>query len=88
MQVVNLVRAVAAPYPGAFTEMGGRKLIVWRARVTNDGDVQSREPGRVIALTPEGIIVACREGCVLLEKFEFAEATESRTIREGSVLGR
>ncbi len=31
-QVYNLVRAVAPPYPGAFTDIGGRRLIVARAR--------------------------------------------------------
>jgi methionyl-tRNA formyltransferase len=30
--VYNLVRAVAPPYPGAFTELAGRRLVVARAR--------------------------------------------------------
>lgn len=29
----RLVRAVTRPYPGAFTMEGGRKLIVWKARI-------------------------------------------------------
>ncbi len=32
-QVYNLIRAVAPPYPGAFFESGGRRLIVARARI-------------------------------------------------------
>jgi methionyl-tRNA formyltransferase len=31
-QVYNLVRAVAPPYPGAFTDVGGQRLVVARAR--------------------------------------------------------
>ncbi len=31
--VCNLIRAVAPPYPGAFTEMGGERVIVARARI-------------------------------------------------------
>jgi len=30
--VYNLIRAMAPPYPGAFTEIGGRRLIIARAR--------------------------------------------------------
>ncbi len=32
-QVYNLVRAVAPPYPGAFTDVGGERFIVARARL-------------------------------------------------------
>jgi methionyl-tRNA formyltransferase len=32
-QVYNLIRAVAPPYPGAFTEQAGRRFIVTRARL-------------------------------------------------------
>lgn len=33
----RLVRAVTRPYPGAFVIIGGRKLILWKARIA-DGD--------------------------------------------------
>lgn len=29
-----LVRAVTRPYPGAFTEIDGRRIIIWKARIT------------------------------------------------------
>jgi methionyl-tRNA formyltransferase len=45
-QIHNLVRGVAPPYPGAFTELGGRKLRILRARV---------EPGRMAGRDPPGI---------------------------------
>ena len=32
-EVYNLIRAVAPPYPGAFTEIGGKRLVVARARL-------------------------------------------------------
>ncbi|MDF3837555.1 formyltransferase [Cupriavidus basilensis] len=36
-QVYNLIRAVAPPYPGAFTEVGGRRFVVARARRPHAG---------------------------------------------------
>ena len=37
--VYNLIRAVAPPYPGAFTEIGGEHVIISRARTLEEGDV-------------------------------------------------
>jgi methionyl-tRNA formyltransferase len=36
-QVYNLIRAVAPPYPGAFTELGEHRFIVARARLARPG---------------------------------------------------
>jgi methionyl-tRNA formyltransferase len=36
-QVYNLVRAVAPPYPGAFTDIGGERFIVAAARLAKPG---------------------------------------------------
>ena len=43
----NLIRAVTAPYPGAFTCYHGRKLYVWRAR-----PISPRPPAATPALFP------------------------------------
>ncbi|WP_369073093.1 formyltransferase [Burkholderia gladioli] len=36
-EVYNLIRAVAPPYPGAFTELHGRRFVVARARLATPG---------------------------------------------------
>lgn len=41
-QVYNLIRAVAPPYPGAFTEIGGHRLIVARARLASAPPLSAR----------------------------------------------
>lgn len=43
--VYNLIRAVAPPYPGAFTEVAGRRLVVARARRRVGGVSGLRRPG-------------------------------------------
>jgi methionyl-tRNA formyltransferase len=53
-QVYNLVRAVAPPYPGAFTDVAGQRLVVARARrasVTSP-DVAANLAGKRQDLTP------------------------------------
>ncbi|MBN5309830.1 bifunctional UDP-4-amino-4-deoxy-L-arabinose formyltransferase/UDP-glucuronic acid oxidase ArnA [Serratia marcescens] len=57
-EINNLVRAVTEPYPGAFSYLGQRKLIVWRSRVL---DTQhDKQPGTVLSTSP--LVIACGEG--------------------------
>ena len=62
------VRAQTRPYPGAFTFLGDEKVVVWRARPV---DVEAAAPaGTIVATEPEGPVVACGEGALLLEEVE------------------
>jgi methionyl-tRNA formyltransferase len=57
-RIVNLVRAVAAPFPGAFCDGEGVRLFVWRARKgTGTGP-----PGTILSAAP--LVVACGDGAV------------------------
>jgi methionyl-tRNA formyltransferase len=47
-QVHNLVRAVAHPYPGAFTDVFGGKTIIWKTRLPHLG-AHDNFPGQVRA---------------------------------------
>jgi methionyl-tRNA formyltransferase len=63
--ICNLVRAVAVPYPGAFTTWKGKKVYVWKARVDPESD--SNVPGgQVIGLSARGLQVQCGEGVLTL----------------------
>ena len=49
----DLVRAVAPPFPGAFTFVAGRKLFVWRTRVPEGADASCEAvPGTVLSSEP------------------------------------
>ncbi len=49
-QVFNLVRAVTHPYPGAFTDLGGRRLYIWWALPRPDKGQGA--PGEVMSARP------------------------------------
>jgi methionyl-tRNA formyltransferase len=62
------VRAQTRPYPGAFTWFGEDKIVVWRASAV---DLQVEAPaGLIVSERPEGMIVACGEGGLVLEEVE------------------
>ncbi|MDR2180189.1 MAG: formyltransferase [Synergistaceae bacterium] len=52
--VHNLVRAVTHPFPGAFTYLDGRKLFIWRTRLTAQAQPEGEciTPGVVVSSSP------------------------------------
>jgi methionyl-tRNA formyltransferase len=61
-QVYNLHRAVAPPYPGAFTDLGGRRYVIERARL-HPGRSTSLPPG--LAVVDNHIFGVCGDGRML-----------------------
>ncbi len=62
-EIRNLIRAVTQPYPGAFTFIGDRKLIIWSGSVVPLK--KAEKPGTVITCNP--LTVACGEGALKVE---------------------
>ena len=75
------VRAQTRPYPGAFTFLGGEKVVVWRARPVELDD--PAPAGTIVATRPEGPVVACGQGGLLLEEVE----TRAGDLAVGARLG-
>ena len=71
----DLVRAVAPPFPGAFTFWEGRKLLVWRTRVLDAGaDCGTAVPGTVLASEP--LTVAAGSGVLEITSARWEEERE------------
>lgn len=90
-EIHNLVRAVARPFPGAFSFAGDRKLLVWKARAVPAGEKKS--PGTVLSTDP--LAVACgRDALELIEvqpvdavPMAGGQAAREQGLVAGSVLG-
>ncbi|NHB91275.1 bifunctional UDP-4-amino-4-deoxy-L-arabinose formyltransferase/UDP-glucuronic acid oxidase ArnA [Photorhabdus cinerea] len=59
-EINNLVRAVAEPYPGAFTFLGERKITIWRASPLDEA--HNKQPGTVLSVDP--LVIACGKGAL------------------------
>lgn len=81
-RVHDTVRALARPYPGAFTRAGGRRLWVWKSRPAGSGG--GGPPGRVRAVGPDGVVVACGDADLLLLRLQFEGDAE----KDGAAVGR
>ncbi|EML8606580.1 bifunctional UDP-4-amino-4-deoxy-L-arabinose formyltransferase/UDP-glucuronic acid oxidase ArnA [Escherichia coli] len=56
----NMVRAVADPWPGAFSYVGNQKFTVWSSRV--HPHASKAQPGSVISIAP--LLIACGDGAL------------------------
>ena len=61
--VIDQVRGLI-PWPGATAELGGTQFKIFR--VEDAGKTTGRAPGTVLALTKQGLEVACGQGGVAL----------------------
>jgi methionyl-tRNA formyltransferase len=62
-RIYDLIRAVTHPYPGAFTTLRGRRLLVWWALPVAGVEA---EPGTVTTVDADSVTVAAGEGGVRL----------------------
>ena len=81
-RIRNWVRAQANPYPGAFTFLEGRKIIIDKISYSNFGFESSVENGTILH-SDEEIVVKTPNGAVILEKIR----TENITFIKGKRLG-
>lgn len=69
-QIFNLIRAVTDPYPGAFTDVAGARLMVWWAEPDSPAARGRRgTPGEILSVEP--LVVATGDGALELTRTEW-----------------
>jgi methionyl-tRNA formyltransferase len=69
--IYNLVRGVTHPYPGAFTFLDGRKIVIWSAWPLEGNG----EPGRIVSTEP--LLVGTGEGLLEIRSLQLEGETEA-----------
>jgi methionyl-tRNA formyltransferase len=68
LRVRNLIRAVAHPYPGAFSHLGTRTIRIWQAVLEPRGG--NAAPGQILCAGPAGqFCVMCGDGALRVLAF-------------------
>ncbi len=75
VQIYNLIRGVTHPYPGAFTHLNGRRVIIWSSRPIEG----TGEPGHVLSYNP--LVVGTGEGLLEIRSLQFEGEEEQSANR-------
>jgi methionyl-tRNA formyltransferase len=81
--IYNLVRALTQPFPGAFTDAGGMKMLIWWA--TPAGPAKGT-PGEVLSLDP--LLVATGNGSLEIINMEWEENEDTSAAEPGLKVGQ
>jgi methionyl-tRNA formyltransferase len=65
------IRALTAPYPGAFTFIGERKVMLWRSLVPAADEVKA-DPGHIVSCDATGVRVGTRHGSIVITEMSDA----------------
>lgn len=79
----NMVRAVADPWPGAFSYVGTQKFTVWSSRV--HATHAAAYPGTVISVSP--LLIACAEGALEIVTGQAGDGVTMQGSQLAQVLG-
>ena len=73
IQIYNMIRALSKPYPGAYTFLNQRKLIIWKTSLIEDINIEIvKVPGSIIEIIiNKGVVVHTYEGSILIEKVQY-----------------
>ena len=82
-EIYNLIRGVAAPFPGAFAMCKGREVRVWEAHPFDEMiDFSAYAPGEVIDVFDNKLVVRTVDGSLLIDRYESAESLQAGDILE------
>lgn len=84
--ILNLIRAVAAPYPGAFSYLANQKVLVWKAELAQAAE--GAIAGTIVGHERGAPLIACGEGALILRKLEFENASNQRLLVVGEKFSR
>lgn len=83
-EIYNLIRGVAAPFPGAFAFLGEEKVTIWEAHPFDEMiDFSAFEPGEVIDVFDDKPILRTVDGSLLIDRYETQSGIR---IKRGDVL--
>ncbi|MDF1616149.1 methionyl-tRNA formyltransferase [Petrocella sp. FN5] len=67
-RIYNFVRALTYPFPGAFTFLDGKRVIIWSCEEYEIPKYEGIIPGKVIKIIKDsGVVVLCGEGAILIK---------------------
>lgn len=70
--IYNLIRGVAAPFPGAYAYIDGKKITIWSAQPFDEMiDLSDYAPGEVADIFDDRLVVRTVDGSILINRYDY-----------------
>lgn len=80
-QIHNLIRGLSHPFPGAYTSLNGRGVIIWEAALPDKNDIYvGSVPGRVLGKKNGAIEVLTGKGVLCIKRLQYLEEEEKAAV--------
>jgi methionyl-tRNA formyltransferase len=81
-EIYNLIRALTKPYPGAFSYLNGKKIIIWKSQPFDTKiDYENSVEGEIVEIFDDGnFLINCNSGLLLVTNYK-------GKIFQGGILG-
>lgn len=85
-QILNLIRAVSKPYPGARSTINSNTILIWRAVFCKSTIIEDLPNGTVMSIESQKIPkVKCKDGFLLLKEYEIISSS-TISLKVGNLL--
>jgi methionyl-tRNA formyltransferase len=81
LEIYNHIRGLTHPFPGAYTTLHGKKILIWQAYLPQRNDIYvGRVPGRIVGKRDGFIEVLTGDGILCLSRLQFLDEEEKAAI--------
>lgn len=86
-QIYDFIRALTHPYPGAFSDFYGGRLMIWRARPFENSKEWHSRPGEIVTRFESGaLLIRTGDGLLLIDEYAIEPEGGLEHLHEGTCL--
>jgi len=69
LEIYNLIRALVKPWPGAYSYIKGKKIIIWCAKFENNCSCNQYSNGEIIEISDSTLTINVKDGRIIIEDY-------------------
>ena len=86
IEIYNLIRAVTKPYPGAFTYLNGKKILIWKAQILSSNHNYEFEGPSNFKLLNGDLLVKTRDDIMIIDEYDLELTSQKKRIDGTSLI--
>ena len=86
IDIYNLIRAVTKPYPGAFTYLNGKKILIWKAQIFSSNHTFEFEGPSNFKLLNGDLLVKTGDDVMIIDEYNLESTSPTKKIDGASLL--